>query len=148
MSDPERQDGIGPRVTVVLPDGQQVTVTLHSRRREEDGTWWYAVSIPLWSKTELGRRYSGEPSPVVFEAPAKHCAPIDGEDYTAVPTERTRSRPAYLVERRGPNDGRNLIVHRAGCRAGPGSRIPVHAPQARTHQDDGAQLCEVCGPRL
>ena len=44
-------------------------------------------------------------------------------------------------------DGPQLVVHRAGCRAGGRRRTRVYWAQARTALDqDGAQACGVCHP--
>lgn len=139
-------DTAGPRMRVRLPDGQEITVLLRGRRRELDGTWWYTVEVPLWTKTERRGQYSGEPGPVQFDAPAKQCSPIDGEDYSQVPTTRVTSELEYLAERRQLTAGTQLVVHRRGCRAPTGPITPLHERQARAALDDGAQGCGACRP--
>lgn len=148
MTDSPTPGTTGPPIRVTLPDGQTVTATLHGRRQEKDRTWWYTVSLGLWSKTELGGTYRAEPGPVVFDVDAKHCTPVDGQDYSAVPTERAWEPPRFAVERFPVTveDGIRLVLHRAGCRVGGAQRLPVRTLQARTALDDGAELCPVCRP--
>ncbi|ONK09414.1 hypothetical protein STBA_01140 [Streptomyces sp. MP131-18] len=80
----------GPVVWLTLPDGQVVSAVVRARRREPGG-WWYAVEVPLWARVELadGRVVAGV-DPAVCWAPATACEPVEGEDYSAVPTERPR----------------------------------------------------------
>jgi len=144
------QQQVGPRVRVTLPDGQTVDAILHLRVQEEDRTWWCVVELPLYDKVELARKYSAQPAPVIFDAPTTACAPIDGEDYSEVPTERRWEPPMWSIEQRGITleEGPRLVVHRVGCRAGGRRRTRVYWAQARTAlEQDGAEACGACHPR-
>jgi hypothetical protein len=120
-----------PRVTVTLPDGTVVGGRLHARRRRPDG-WWYAVEV---------------------EVPAGAVTPVDGEDYSGVPTEREQAEVRYVVETLQPVDGkRRLELHVDTCWALPGrtsERVTAVesarlARAALRFEDTGA--CEVCKP--
>jgi hypothetical protein len=84
---------------VTLPDGQTVRVIARGRVQQADGSWWYAVEIPLYAAVELGTVYRADPSPVEFLAPASACSPLPGEDYRALPTERPRRAPWGIEHR-------------------------------------------------
>ncbi|MYZ36481.1 MULTISPECIES: DUF6233 domain-containing protein [unclassified Streptomyces] len=113
----------GPRVTVTLPGGGTTEGRLHGRRRDADGRWWYEVSIAV---------------------PAAAARPIDGEDYTAVPTALDdadgwilQARPATKV----------LLLHRADCWATAGRLTPATTDQAADFIKHGwAEACDVCNP--
>jgi hypothetical protein len=122
-----------PRVTVTLPDGTALDGRLHARRQRADGAWWYQVAV---------------------EAPAGAVAPVDGEDYSGVPTTRERAETRYVVDNGlPPVDGKpRLELHVAGCwsiNQRPGvivTAIP-DAREARTMlRFEDTVACEVCRP--
>lgn len=85
-----------PQVTVKLPDGQVLRASVRQRRQEADGSWWFLVMITLIVRFQgANGRLTAEPEPASFWAPAADgvCTPIEGEDYSAVPTYRD---PALL----------------------------------------------------
>lgn len=121
-----------PRVTVTLPDGRVIDGRLHARRQRADG-WWYEVAI---------------------EVPAGAVTPVDGEDYSAVPTTRETVETRYVVDNGlPPVDGKaRLQLHVAGCWAldrRPGARVTdvEDARQARgLLRFEDTVACEVCKP--
>lgn len=83
--------GDGPVAVVRLPDGQAVLAVVRSRRQESDGSWWYELEIPLFTRAEArDGRLRAEPEPVHFLAPASRetVLAVPGEDYSDVPTWR------------------------------------------------------------
>ena len=76
---------------VRLPDGQSVLAVVRARRQEADGSWWYELEIPLFTRAEArDGRLRAEPEPVHFLAPARKAfvLAVPGEDYSGVPTWR------------------------------------------------------------
>jgi hypothetical protein len=116
-----------PRVTVTLPGGRTVEARLHARRQDGDGHWWYEVTLPM---------------------PADTVRPIDGEDYSSVPTERADS-PAWVLQTL-PADTptkRALILHKVGCWAAQGRLTPADDTQAHIFLREGwATACDACHP--
>jgi uncharacterized protein DUF6233 len=140
----------GPLVRVRLHDGQALYAVVKRRRRERDGTWWYALQIHLPAATEQHGVLADEPAPVGFLAPAGRCEPVEGQAYDTVPTERHGVTPAWRIEepvRFGPAPGPARIVHRGDCRAVRGPSRPATTDQARTTlgRDDSA-ACRTCRP--
>ena len=58
------------------------------------------MELPLYAVAEVRGRFTAEPSPAGFAAPAAACTPIEGQDYAAVPTERPGRTPAWCIEQR------------------------------------------------
>jgi hypothetical protein len=111
--EPEAEDGRSP-VLLELPDQQQIRGTVLSRRREPSG-WWYEVEVQLWTRTQTADgRTMAEPGPVACWAPANACTPIEGQDYSAVLTQRPDVGAPWLVEEL---PGGQLVVHRGDCAA-------------------------------
>src|SRR5689334_21531487 len=98
---------IGPLTYVRLPDGQVVQAMVLRRIRDFDGSWWYQPNVSLWAGVETRsraqNRLAGEPTPTQFLAPATAVTPIDGQDYSAVPTWR---HPATLRRDHRPHPQR------------------------------------------
>lgn len=116
-----------PRVTVTLPGGHVTEGRLHARRRDTDGQWWYEVTIPI---------------------AAEAVRPIDGEDYSQVPTRRDDS-PAWVLQalRHDTPKQRALVVHRPDCWTGEGRLTPATSSEARFFLQHGwATPCDVCKP--
>src|SRR4051794_29473310 len=84
-------DPDGPIVRVEFPDAQTVYAVARGRRQEADGVWFYELELPLCSAVEVRGRFTGEPSPVTFLAPAAKCTPAEGQSYQDLATERARS---------------------------------------------------------
>lgn len=101
----------GPVAVVRLPDGQAVLAVVRGRRQESDGSWWYVLELPLFTRAETrDGRLRAEPEPVHFLAPATDdvVLAVPGEDYREVPTWRAPSalrreaRRRTLGRSRGP----------------------------------------------
>ncbi|WP_434597950.1 hypothetical protein [Streptomyces sp. A5-4] len=79
----------GPPVTVLLPDGQEVRALLLAKVQSGDGSWWYEVTLPLWSQLiDREDRITHTPADTLFLAPAKVVTPVDGQDYRGTPMRR------------------------------------------------------------
>ncbi|MFJ5221028.1 DUF6233 domain-containing protein [Streptomyces sp. NPDC088354] len=150
MTSADDGDGIGPWVTVRLPDGQDLRAMVLERRWEPKNFWWYRVSVTLLARDALHGVMRAVPSPVEFWAPAASCSPLEGEDYTQVPTTRARHVPRWLVERRSQIPGEHgplLLVHRGDCASIRGSREGATAQEAwQVLQRPDAGQCPVCRP--
>jgi hypothetical protein len=104
---------------------------LHARRQQADGTWWYEVAIHV---------------------PVAAVQPIDGQDYSGVPTER--AEPRYVLDNGLPplNGRPRLELHTVGCPIIDrrlGARItPV--PNAKMARDAlgfaDTTACDMCRP--
>ena len=90
MTEPPAGPAPGPRVRVRLPDGQHITAQLTERRRRPDGTWWYVVTLALWSELDDQWGHHAAAYDVVMVVPVESCAAVPGEDYSGVPTVRER----------------------------------------------------------
>lgn len=120
-------DTPAPRVNVTLPNGSTVEARLHARRQDADGAWWYEVTLPV---------------------PADTVRPVDGEDYSTVPTERA-SGPQWVLQalRHDSPEQRALILHKTGCWAAEGRLTPCDDQQARIFLREGwATACDACQP--
>ncbi|GAB2582135.1 hypothetical protein GCM10027168_13600 [Streptomyces capparidis] len=118
----DRQVGVAPVAILRLHDGQVVDVAVLARVLEDDGRWWYRVSLDLPMRVQgPDGRLSCEPSPVEFQAPADRVTARPDQDYTAVPTVRS---PAALRAfrghrpRRGPRGGASAAPPDAAARRG------------------------------
>jgi len=141
-------DADGPLVSIEPPDHQVVRAVVRGRRQETDGARWYRLELPVFALAEVRGRFTAEPSPVVFTAPADACTRIEGQDYSDVPTERPGRTPAWYIEQCLEADApARWVVHRGDCHAGRGRRRPIGDRQALTalHQDDTI-ACTVCRP--
>jgi hypothetical protein len=99
MLDADHADEPGPLVDVELPSGNFVQATLQQRRQEQDGSWWYRLTVAAWGKAETpGGDVHAVPDDIVFDAPAAMVRPITGLEraYADVPTWR---HPAWLRRR-------------------------------------------------
>jgi hypothetical protein len=140
----------GPLVDVTLPDGQHLYAVVRSRRREDDGSWWYDLQIHLPSQGTERDRLLAVPAAVDFRAPAGACTPLDGQDYDHVPTERAGVTPPWRIEEPvyfTADPGPARIVHRGDCRAVRDVSHPATADQARAaleHPDTAP--CPLCRP--
>lgn len=147
-----------PRVRVTLPDGQNVLARLHERRQWPAAGWMYQVGIPAWANTDSegveAREYR------VWLAPGKQVHPLQGVDYTGVPTFPLQEPPikpdpdatrwAFTVQRlpssreRGPG---GVVVHVWDCPDAPAGNDELDVFEAldvmRTAA--GAVLCKECG---
>ncbi|WP_327180376.1 DUF6233 domain-containing protein (plasmid) [Streptomyces sp. NBC_01335] len=145
---PPRADG--PLVGVTLPDGQLLYAVVKARRKEADGSWWYDLQIHVPSQGHEQGRLLALPAAVDFRAPASLCAPVGGQPYDQVPTERYGVEPVWKVEEPvyfGPEPGPARIVHRGDCRAVRDVSRPAPTEQARAvlARPDAAP-CQTCRP--
>ncbi|MEY9988155.1 hypothetical protein ABIE67_000187 [Streptomyces sp. V4I8] len=85
------------RVVVMMPDGQELRARLYERRRAAVG-WQYRVGITCWAAGSSGRT---EPAEQSVWLDARHVRPLEGGDYSRVPTLATPSvdgRQAWTVQ--------------------------------------------------
>jgi hypothetical protein len=140
----------GPLVRLTLPDGQRLYAVVRRRRRERDGSWWYDLQVQLASQAEERGKLVAQPSSVDVRVPARHCAPVPGQDYTAVPTERYGVVPRWRIEEPvyfGAERGPSRVVHRGDCKAVRDLSRAVSTEQAREALGDAAAApCPVCRP--
>ncbi|MEU1621508.1 DUF6233 domain-containing protein [Streptomyces sp. NPDC005722] len=150
MSSADDSDGVGPWVTVRLPDGQDLRAMVLQRRLEHDGSWWYEVVITLLERGDVHGVMKAVPAPVSFWAPSAACTPLEGEDYSLVPTTRAGHAARWLVERRVQVPGPEvplLLVHRGDCGSLRGGREEVDPQRAwQALQRPDAAQCAVCRP--
>ncbi|MGW0712885.1 hypothetical protein ACWD4G_44350 [Streptomyces sp. NPDC002643] len=86
-----------PPITVVLPDGQELTGRLRERQQTPEG-WLRKVSVPAWMVQDdqmVPAWYT-----VWAQAPA-HVRPVKGTSYEEDPTERLE-KPSTVREILGP----------------------------------------------
>ncbi|EFK97970.1 conserved hypothetical protein [Streptomyces sp. SPB78] len=148
-----------PPVWVVLPDGQEVRGRLLARRQLADG-WRYRVALPLY------RNLGGEGLEVeaaqyeVWVRAPEHVRPVEGADYTGVPTTALPApslvevalgprRPAGWVlaksggGRRGPS---RAVLHAVDCTEAPPGLPVLRVEQALTAAEHPAtRACALCG---
>ncbi|MCX4784224.1 DUF6233 domain-containing protein [Streptomyces sp. NBC_01264] len=118
------------RVVVVLPDGQELRASLYERRRVPDG-WQYRVAITLWQAGNGGRQ---EPVEHNVWLDAIHVRPIEGGDYSTVPTRPAApagdggARPSWTIQNlpHRPGHPGARLVHVIGCQPG----APIDLDQA------------------
>ncbi|MCL8016953.1 DUF6233 domain-containing protein [Streptomyces sp. AS02] len=121
------EDDSGPRVLVVLPDGQVLNGILRGRRRDPDGRWWYQTTV---------------------DVPAESVQPVPGQDYDQVPTTVQDVHPWQLEA--PPAEGeRTGILHVGGCTAAVRRLTGVtDDEQARLFlREHWAVACQVCTPQ-
>ncbi|MFJ1751286.1 DUF6233 domain-containing protein [Streptomyces sp. NPDC088116] len=114
-------------MAVTLPGGHVIDGHLHARRRHADGQWWYEVSI---------------------DVPVTAVQPVDGEDYSQVPTGRTGPEWALQALRHDTPDRPALVLHQSpGCWAAEGRLTPATSTEALAFLKHGwATACDVCRP--
>ncbi|MEU1307774.1 DUF6233 domain-containing protein [Streptomyces cinnamoneus] len=115
------------RVAVTLPDGQQLRARLYERRRAAGG-WQYRVGITIWAP---GSSVHPEPVEHGVWLDACHVRPLEGGDYSSVPTRTSNSsrRQAWTVQElphRPGHPGAHLL-HVVGCQPG---ATPITLDQA------------------
>lgn len=68
---------------VRLPNGQHITARLVERRRRADGTWWYVVTLALWS--ELHDAWGHHPAAygVTMVVLVASCTPVEARTTAA-----------------------------------------------------------------
>lgn len=115
------------RVAVTLPDGQELRARLYERRRAADG-WQYRVGITIWAP---GSSVHPEPVEHGVWLDACHVRPLEGGDYSSIPTRTSNSssRQAWTVQElphRPGHPGAHLL-HVVGCQPG---ATPITLDQA------------------
>ncbi|WP_327417511.1 hypothetical protein [Streptomyces sp. NBC_01233] len=118
------------RVVVVLPDGQELRASLYERRRVPDG-WQYRVAITIWTAASSGHQ---EPVEHTVWLDAVHVRPIEGGDYSSVPTRaatpvgRGAARQAWTIQNlpHRPGHPGARLIHIIGCQPG----VPIDLDQA------------------
>ncbi|MYU00284.1 MULTISPECIES: DUF6233 domain-containing protein [unclassified Streptomyces] len=104
------------RVTVIMPDGQELRACLYERRRAAVG-WQYRVGITGWTVGSNGRT---EPTEQRVWLEARYVRPLEGGDYSRIPTlvaPAADGRQAWTVQdlpHRPGHPGARLI-HVIGC---------------------------------
>ncbi|MFI5868431.1 hypothetical protein [Streptomyces sp. NPDC051546] len=119
------------RVVVVLPDGQELRASLYERRRGPDG-WQYRVAITLWTAASNGRQ---EPAEHTVWLDADHVRPIEGGNYSTVPTRPPApaggrgARQAWTIQNlpHRPGYPGARLIHIIGCQL---DGIPINLDQA------------------
>jgi hypothetical protein len=144
-----------PPITVVLPDGQEVTGRLQERQ-QVPGVWLYKVAIPAWQNTPSGQV---EPAwyTVWVQAP-DHVKAVPGVSYHDVPTTRLpppsteqrilgERRPSgWVLQKlnggRGPGRG---VIHAVDCDEAPAGAPKLTLDQALdAAEHPGTRLCSLC----
>ncbi|GHC44835.1 DUF6233 domain-containing protein [Streptomyces cinnamoneus] len=151
------QEGPAPQVWVELPDGQTVTAEFLARIQQPSGEWWCELRLTVWAELHLqGGKVAPEPCEVLFKAPARLVTPIDGTDYSAVPTRRPgppiHDRLAAEFTGRWslqpmptpPGQKPRRILHYENCWLGD-QEPTLTLDQARRALVEGAEPCEGCG---
>ncbi|GCD98835.1 hypothetical protein EHYA_06546 [Embleya hyalina] len=80
----------GPRVRMVLPDGQHLEVTLVSWHQYRDGSWRARVRWPVWGAYGFAADVETRAWAMESFVPASVLGPLDGEDYGTVRHDRPR----------------------------------------------------------
>ncbi|MFI5945856.1 DUF6233 domain-containing protein [Streptomyces uncialis] len=153
---PARAGADAPLITVVLPDGQEVTGRLHERR-QTPGQWWYRVGVPAWRNTDDGGVEASEYR-VWVRAP-ELVRPVDGVAYDAVPTQRMEP-PTAVETILGPRRPTGWVLQKSSARRGAGQAV-IHAPDCddapasglvlgldaalTAAERAGVRLCTLCG---
>ncbi|MEU2856709.1 DUF6233 domain-containing protein [Streptomyces syringium] len=146
-----------PQVWVELADGQSVTAEFLARIQQRSGEWWCELRLTVWAELHLqDGKVVPEPCEVVFKAPARLVTPIDGTDYSAVPTRRpgppTRDRLAaeftgrWSLQRLPTAVGHKprRVLHYENCWLGD-QEPSLSLDDARRALFEGAESCEGCG---
>ncbi|NJP53502.1 hypothetical protein HCJ93_26415 [Streptomyces sp. SBST2-5] len=143
-------------MTVVLPDGQEVTGRLQERQQVPD-TWLYKVAVPAWQNTPEGRV---EPAwYVVWVKAPDHVKPVPGVSYEDVPTTRLSPPPAereilgprrpsgwVMAKAGGRGSGRGGVVHAVDCDEAPaGAPVLTLERALDAAEQPGVRLCSLCG---
>ncbi|MFI0742531.1 DUF6233 domain-containing protein [Streptomyces sp. NPDC021100] len=126
-----------------------------ARIRQRAGDWWYEVRIDLWSQAQ---RPDGspavEPSPVVFRVPARLVTPIDGSDYSCVPTRRSDApvaQPEEVIRQWSAQElptavgrPRLRVIHHQTCWLAE-TEPSLTLDDVRRALAEGAEPCTACG---
>lgn len=140
---------------VTLPDGQEVRGHLVERRQWQRGGWMYRVVLPVWANTAEETVEARELS--AWLTPGEQVHPIDGVDYTRVPTHPLPPGPGapdpdrwgWRVVRVPPRPGRpgGVIMHIWDCPRLPEGQPDMDVMEALEvmRNTPGAVLCKECG---
>ncbi|MYS83826.1 hypothetical protein [Embleya scabrispora] len=80
----------GPRVRMLLPDGQHLEVTLVSWHQYRDGSWRARVRWPVWGAYGFATEVQTRVWAMESFVPASMLGPVDGQDYGTVRRDRPR----------------------------------------------------------
>ncbi|MEU0932706.1 hypothetical protein [Embleya sp. NPDC005971] len=80
----------GPRVRMLLPDGQHLEVTLVSWHQYRDGSWRARVRWPVWGAYGFAADVQTRAWAMESFVPASVLGPLDGQDYGIVRRDRPR----------------------------------------------------------
>ncbi|MFI6579777.1 hypothetical protein [Embleya sp. NPDC050493] len=80
----------GPRVRMLLPDGQHLEVTLVSWHQYRDGSWRARVRWPVWGAYGFAADVQTRAWAMESFVPASMLGPVDGQDYGTVRRDRPR----------------------------------------------------------
>ncbi|MFM9373225.1 DUF6233 domain-containing protein [Streptomyces sp. Da 82-17] len=140
-----------PLVLLLLPDGQEVRARLYARQETTQG-WRYQVGVPLYRN--IDEQGNVEPADyLVWVTPGVHAQPIDGQNYTEVPTiplqQEAPAEPhmpwAWVVERQKTDRGVMLVVHLYDCPKAPTGGEELNLDQAlNALERDGSRACTEC----
>lgn len=121
------EDELGPRVLVVLPNGQVLNGHLLARRRDPEGRWWYQTAVDI---------------------PDDAVQPVPGQNYDDVPTIIQDTHP-WQLERPATAGEHTGILHRGDCTAADGPLTPPVTDDAKARimlREGWALPCGTCRP--
>ncbi|MFD5891265.1 DUF6233 domain-containing protein [Streptomyces sp. NPDC060334] len=106
-----------------MPDGQELRASLYERRRTSEG-WEYRVGVTVW-----GTGSGGRPKPTEHRVwlGAGHVRPLEGGDYSGVPTRPAGTPAAFAAGRQAwtvqqlphrPGHPGATLIHVIGCQPG------------------------------
>ncbi|MCX4546893.1 DUF6233 domain-containing protein [Streptomyces sp. NBC_01565] len=120
-------------MAVTLPDGQQLRACLYERRHTAEG-WQYRVGITCWAPAGNGGRAERVEHGVWLDA--CHVRPLDGADYSHIPTRTTTpdGLQAWTLQDlpHRPGYPKARLIHVIGCH--PGTPLTLDQALDALHQ--------------